>query len=287
MGVSRWLRRQPPGHPAEKRRQRKALRRQHQLTIASVEHELVLFMLASLLPVLILPWANSNGSLLERLTVPVVMTLLVAQSIRTLPRFDSRPISGRVTQVFQLLGVLSGLGCWLLMVPAISALPRSHLLVMALLAAFLTFSAVRLVQLLARVPRVNLQVLAGAAGGYVHLGLTGGVIATLMQHHNPTCFSLGTVLDHEDMLERLIYFSYITVSTLGYGDVLPTNVYAERFVVLLGISSTMYVSLLVAILLGRFMAPDEPGALSSDDLEDALHAVRMGQRPDQFLDKDS
>jgi hypothetical protein len=264
----------PRPHPSELRQQRQAIRRQHQLNIAAVEHQLVLFLVASLLPVLVLPWANTAGSLLERLVVPVVMTLLVVQSIRTLPRFDSRPLSGRVTQVFQLLGVLSAVGCWLLLVPSLAGLQRSHLLVMALLAAFLTFSAVRLVQMLARVPRVNLQVLAGAAGGYVHLGLTGGVIATMMQHHNPTTFSLGHMMDHESLLERLVYFSYITVSTLGYGDVLPTNVYGERFVVLLGISSTMYVSLLVALLLGRFVAPAEAGSLTPEELEDALHEAR-------------
>jgi hypothetical protein len=268
-----WQRRPRP-HPAELRQQRQAIRRQHQLNIAGVEHQLVLFLVASLLPVLVLPWANGDGTLLERLVVPVVMTLLVVQSIRTLPRFDNRPIAGRVTQVFQLLGVLSAVGCWLLLVPPLWVRHQSHLLVMALLAAFLTFSAVRLVQMLARVPRVNLQVLAGAAGGYVHLGLTGGVIATMMQHHNPTTFALGHVMDHESMLERLVYFSYITVSTLGYGDVLPTNLYGERFVVLLSISSTLYVSLLVALLLGRFVAPPEPGSLSPEELEDALHEAR-------------
>ncbi|MFM1812592.1 MAG: hypothetical protein RLZZ336_1530 [Cyanobacteriota bacterium] len=268
-----WQRRPRP-HPAELRQQRQAIRRQHQLNIAAAEHQLVLFMVASLLPVLVLPWAKGDGTLLEKLVVPVVMTLLVVQSIRTLPRFDNRPIAGRVTQVFQLLGVLSAVGCWLLLVPSLWGLPRIHLLVMALLAAFLTFSAVRLVQMLARVPRVNLQVLAGAAGGYVHLGLTGGVIATMMQHHNPTTFNLGHMMDHESLLERLVYFSYITVSTLGYGDVLPTNVYGERFVVLLGISSTMYVSLLVALLLGRFVAPPEPGTLTPQELEDALHEAR-------------
>lgn len=239
-----------------------------------MEHQLVLFLLASLLPVLMLPWSDMNGSVPARLVIPVVMTLLVLQTMRTLPRFDSRPISGRITRVFQLLGGLSALSCWLLLLPGIAVLPSAHLLTMALLAVFLTFSAVRLVQLLARVPRVNLQVLAGAAGGYVHLGLTGGVIATLMQHGDPTCFSLGHLAPHESMLERLIYFSYITVSTLGYGDVLPTNVAGERFVVLLSISSTLYVSLLVAILLGRFVAPVEPGALTPEELEDALHEAR-------------
>ncbi|MBU6250342.1 MAG: hypothetical protein KGO47_04135 [Cyanobacteria bacterium REEB417] len=268
-----WLTRRRP-HPSELRQQRQAIRRQHQLSIAATEHQLVLFLVASLLPVLVLPWAKGDGTLLERLVVPVVMTLLVVQSIRTLPRFDNRPIAGRVTQVFQLLGLLSAAGCWLLLVPFVAAIRQSHVLVMALLAAFLTFSAVRLVQMLARVPRVNLQVLAGAAGGYVHLGLTGGVIATMMQHHNPTSFNLGHVLDHESLLERLVYFSYITVSTLGYGDVVPSNVYGERFVVLLGISSTMYVSLLVALLLGRFVAPPEPGTLSPQELEDALHEAR-------------
>lgn len=264
----------PSAHPALLRQQRQELRRQHQFNIASVEHQLVLFMVASLLPVLLLPWANGNGNVVERLVVPLVMTVLVMQSIRTLPRFDNRPVAGLVTKAFRLLGVLSALSCWVVLVPAIWVNERSHLVSMVLLAAFLTFSAIRLVQLLARVPRVNLQVLAGAAGGYVHLGLTGGVIATMMQHHNPNTFNLGHVLDNETMLERLIYFSYITVSTLGYGDVLPSNVYGERFVVLLGISSTLYVSLLVALLLGRFVAPPDPGAMTPEELEDALHERR-------------
>ena len=49
-----WLRRSRP-HPAELRLQRQAIRRQHQLNIAAVEHQLVLFLVASLLPVLVLP----------------------------------------------------------------------------------------------------------------------------------------------------------------------------------------------------------------------------------------
>jgi hypothetical protein len=85
-------------------------------------------------------------------------------------------------------------------------------------------------------------------------------------------------MDHESVLERLVYFSYITVSTLGYGDVVPPNVFGERFVVLVGISSTMYVSLLVALLLGRFVAPPEPGSLTPQELEDALEEARSRRK---------
>ena len=276
MGLLSWLMR-PPRTPEELRRQRQELRRQHQFNIAAVEHQLVLFMVASLLPVLVLPWAKGNASLPEGLVIPVVMTLLVLQSIRTLPRFDNRPLSGRMAQLFQSLGLVSALGCWLMLLPGMWAWSQAHVVVMGLLAAFLTFSAVRLMQLLAHVPRVNLKVLAGAAGGYVHLGLTGGVIATMMQFQNPTTFNLGYSADHETILERLVYFSYITVSTLGYGDVLPTNVFGERFVVLLGLTSNLYVTLLVGLLLGRFVAPSEAGALTPEELEDALHESRWGK----------
>ncbi|MFM8524151.1 MAG: potassium channel family protein [Cyanobacteriota bacterium] len=264
----------PRLHPQDLRQQRRELRRQHQLNIAAVEHHLVLFLIVSLLPVLVLPWADSQGNPLERMVLPGTMSLLILQSLWTLPRFDNRPVAGAVARTFQVLGLIALVGCWLLVLPGLADQPGVRVLVMALLAAFLTFSAVRLVQLLARVPRVNLQVLAGAAGGYVHLGLTGGVIATMMQHHDPSSFSLGHMAGHETVLERLLYFSYITVSTLGYGDVLPTNVFGERFVVLLGLCSTMYVSLLVALLLGRFVSPPEPGAFSADELEDALHELR-------------
>jgi hypothetical protein len=77
-------------------------------------------------------------------------------------------------------------------------------------------------------------------------------------------FVLGSYDRHEEMLERLVYFSYVTASSLGYGDVLPANAFGERFIVLLSIASTLYVSLLVGLVLSRYIATQNHPAVMGD-----------------------
>jgi hypothetical protein len=138
---------------------------------------------------------------------------------------------------------------------------------MVLLSLFFLATSLRLVRLLARVPRVNGLVMAGAAAGYLHLGLTGGVLATATQVLVPGSFSLGAAASHQLLLDRLTYFSFVTIAGVGYGDVLPSNAVGERFVILLSVASTLYVALLVGLLLGRFIASEEVVMLEEDQLE--------------------
>ena len=68
------------------------------------------------------------------------------------------------------------------------------------------------------------------------------------------------------LLDRLTYFSFVTIAGVGYGDVLPANAVGERFVILLSVASTLYVALLVGLLLGRFIASEEVEMLEEDEL---------------------
>jgi hypothetical protein len=108
--------------------------------------------------------------------------------------------------------------------------------------------------------------MAGAAAGYLLLGFTGGVLATATEVFKPGSFLLGHLAHQQLLLDRLTYFSFVTIAGLGYGDVLPGNAIGERFVILLSVSSTLYVALLVGLLLGRFIASQEVLILEEDSL---------------------
>ncbi len=117
-------------------------------------------------------------------------------------------------------------------------LPR---LQMQLVSLFMLMAAVRLLHQLALAPRVNLQVLSGAAAGYVHLGICGGVVATALELLHPGTFSSGQFGGHVELLDRLITMSDVTIASL---------------------SSTLYMSLIVGLVLGRYLAsrpPEPPG----------------------------
>lgn len=242
-----------PQRGPERRRQQEEKRRLERRLIAQ-ERQYMPFLVAALLPVLLMPMANSAGSMPQPLVAPVVFDLLALQSLLTLPVLQPSWRARFYGRIYQLLAVLTAVLVW---VPALfQDSPAGHLRAggLLLIAVFFIATSVRLVQLLARVPRVNLPVLAGAAGGYVHLGLTGGMVATALQVLMPGTFSLGAVSSHEALTDRLLYYSFVTVSGLGYGDVLPGSPVGERFAILLSISSTLYVSLLVGLLLSRVIA---------------------------------
>lgn len=54
--------------------------------------------------------------------------------------------------------------------------------------------------------------------------------------------------------ERLTYFSFVTITTLGYGDIVPINPAAQSLATLEATIGTLY----IAVLLGRFVSLYQP-----------------------------
>lgn len=223
--------------------------------LADLERRYPLFLLVTLLPILVLPGVDFAGSLLGRLTLPLVVDLLIALSLWALPYWEREGQRLKRDRVYQLLGILSAVVIW---APSIignhQLLPHFRGVVLVILSAFYVFTAVRIINVLAHAREVNAFTLCLGAAGYVHLGLTGGQLATTIQLLHPGSFDMGHVARGEEMIERLTYFSFVTIGSLGYGDVLPANASGERFVVLLSLASTLYVTLLIGLLLSRYIS---------------------------------
>ncbi|KEF41935.1 MAG: hypothetical protein ER33_08715 [Cyanobium sp. CACIAM 14] len=266
-GVRRWILPFRATEPLSPARQRWLQRRRREAQrLIAVENRFLPLLLASLLPILLLPVTARQG-LPGLALLAVLFDLLILQSILTLPMVGAMAFTRLRQGLFLGIGVVAGLGLW---VPvAAGAWPGGTFRAaeMVLLSLFFLIASVRLVHLLARVPRVNVQVMAGAAAGYLQLGLTGGVLATATQVLVPGSFSLGAAASHQLLLDRLTYFSFVTIAGLGFGDVLPANAVGERFVILISVASTLYVALLVGLLLGRYIASEEVEMLEAEELE--------------------
>jgi hypothetical protein len=274
------------GAGAWARRQEQERKRRFQRRLVRLEPQFVPLLLSVLLPVLLLPVAALPGGSFHWL-LPILLTFQVVQSLRALPVLGL----GRLAQVMltlqRLLGFGAIAGIWIM---AMLAHEPGHLLlrfgVLLFSGLFSILATLKLVLLLARVPRVNAQVMAGAAAGYIYLGLTGGLVAAAMQVLIPGTFSLGMAIGHELLVDRLTYFSFVVLAGLGLGDVLPGNPLGERFVILLSLSGTLYLALLMGLLIGRFIATQEVelefDALA-DEVEDAGSPIaeritRLGRR---------
>lgn len=230
-----------------------------------IENQFLPLLITVLLPVLFLP-STAQSDPKGRWLLFVLIVLIIVQALRSLPAIGLGPSSPLWVLGHRLVGGLAAATAL-----AFVRFGENNLLafkaMLLPLGVFLLITSVRLVSLLARVPRVNGKVMAGAAAGYLLLGLTGGVLASTTQSFVPGAFLLGTTGTHQLLMERLTYYSFITLGGLGYGDVLPGNAYGERFAILLSVSGTLYVVLLVGLLLGRFIASEEARFLELDDDE--------------------
>jgi voltage-gated potassium channel Kch len=55
-------------------------------------------------------------------------------------------------------------------------------------------------------------------------------------------------------LNDYLYFSYVTLTTLGYGDLTPTNSGGRVVAMLLSTGGQLYIAILIAMLVGKFLS---------------------------------
>lgn len=220
----------------------------------SREKHFPLFLLCTVLPLLALPIADVHGSGAARFALPLTITLLIFQSIRTVPPWSWRPWGLSMNHIYRGLGLIGAITAWIPFAEG-HQLPTSiRFLMVSARALFFLLTAIRIIQTLAFSRRVSPETLSLGAAGYIHMGLTGGLLATALQLVDSDSFRLGALTGGEELVARLTYFSFVTIGTLGYGDVVPTSPIGESFVVLLSIASTLYISLLIGLLLSRYIA---------------------------------
>lgn len=101
-----------------------------------------------------------------------------------------------------------------------------------------------------RSDRVTGDTLCGAIAVYLLMGLTWSFAHLLLQHLRPGSYRVvaGGMRSANGM--ELLYFSYVTLATLGYGDVVPITDGARSLAILETLGGTVYMAILVARLIG-------------------------------------
>lgn len=107
-----------------------------------------------------------------------------------------------------------------------------------------------------RVARIADQnVIFGVVCGYVLIGYIGAFLAMAISWSDPYAYNLPGAMSN---LEA-IYYSFVTMTTLGYGDISPATHHSRSLAVLLSILGPMYVAIIVALMVGKFAASKETG----------------------------
>lgn len=87
--------------------------------------------------------------------------------------------------------------------------------------------------------------------GYLIIGLIGGFLAAGLEYLQPNSFSHSTGMNLD--LYNYIYYSFVTMTTLGYGDIIPVSEKSQALALMLVISGQLFLSVIIAINIAKFM----------------------------------
>jgi len=87
--------------------------------------------------------------------------------------------------------------------------------------------------------------------GYLIIGLIGGFLVAGLDYIYPNSYSSSTGLQLE--LYNYIYYGFVTMTTLGYGDIIPITNKSQALALMLVISGQLFLSVIIAINISKFM----------------------------------
>jgi ion channel len=119
---------------------------------------------------------------------------------------------------------------------------------------FYIFAVVLVLGQVLQSKRVTLNTIAGAVCGYLLIGLAFASLYMVLVIVDPNAF---TLVDTKEVVSGLIwpdlvFFSFVTLTTLGYGDITPITTRAQSLTIIEAVVGVFYMGVLVAWLVSAF-----------------------------------
>jgi voltage-gated potassium channel len=104
---------------------------------------------------------------------------------------------------------------------------------------------------------VDSNKVVGSVSLFLLLGLMWTIIYLLVMEFSPEAFTGMTAAPWVENFSRMAYFSFVTLTTLGYGDISPLSPFAQVVVYLEAIAGVFYMAIVVASLVSSSQSNQE------------------------------
>lgn len=104
--------------------------------------------------------------------------------------------------------------------------------------------------------KVGKNVIIGLMSGYVSLGLVAFFIFMSIEIIVPNSFQgllMATAVGGNSKVDSLIYYSYITLLTIGYGEIIPVTPVAQKAAILVGLMGQFYLVIITAVVVEKYI----------------------------------
>ena len=157
------------------------------------------------------------------------------------------------------LGLLAVLTMWLWLLTPLELIHSGVPLALSW-SLLVGWSVIRLVKRFAEEPKVTESLLMGATAGYLHIGLTAGLVMSALETIQPGSFEPLTVADAADSsvlaaahaFSAINYHAFVCLTTVGFGDINPMLPLSRMVSVVTSITGPLYLAAVMGVLIGRF-----------------------------------
>jgi len=125
--------------------------------------------------------------------------------------------------------------------------------------SFNMFITVFMVRHIARSKQVTLTIIINSINGYLLIGVLGALLLAITEIAQKFFFHIDTGAinfsgNAAAGFHDYLYFSFVTLTTLGYGDITPVSAFAKSLTIVIAISGQLYLTILIAMLVGKYLS---------------------------------
>lgn len=123
---------------------------------------------------------------------------------------------------------------------------------------FVGYTAIRVLSYVLSGQRVVADKLFGALSVYLLFGHGWALLFMILETLEPGSFAgLAQPGAAEGMGSEIIYYSFVTLTTLGYGEITPVSISARNLAAMEAVTGVLYTATLVARLVGLYRGESE------------------------------
>lgn len=211
-----------------------------------------LFLLGAILALLVLQPIATDLGLLE---MPFELLLVVVMAVLALALGQDRIWRNSAIGVCVAVASLSIAGHFLSFAGHSATVSAGQ----ALGALFFLLVAARIVRSIFNSHEISPDSICGTICGYMLLGIAWGLTYSLIDAVDPASFRIGDAMQPhmqqiDDRRSVFMYYSFITLTTVGYGDITPISTTACTLAWSEAVFGQLYLAVLVAGLMSALVA---------------------------------
>ncbi len=121
---------------------------------------------------------------------------------------------------------------------------------------FYAFTALMILLFVLKSEQISGDILYGAVSVYLLIGGAFSMIYVLIETLYPGSFSLDLTHSVNGAVDwaDFLYYSFTTLTTMGYGDITPSTSHARSFAMLEALIGVMYLAIIIGRLVGLYIA---------------------------------